>query len=264
MKRASLEEIVRKKFGFHRGFASEKYPENSLGAIRDAINREPPFVEFDVTLVDGEVWTRHPPREPLDKLDEVLSLFEGKKTYPKIDVKLMGEPPPPAIDSVLSLVKQTRINFVLINVGLGLGKRTKRAIGNYRDYFMGAENYFATKVGNDPRIRLNIDLERYRPVGEEIDNDIESHVRGLGPLVYSISPEIHDEDRELVAQFVGRRKIGKLVFWLRGEPDVPNPKVTEETIRAALALEEKYDLEVYFDINPSFIAGFDILKLGKR
>jgi len=258
MKKVPIEELVKEKVGFHRGLVSEEHSENSLGAVREAVNLGPFCVEFDVTLVNGEVWTKHPPQEPLDRLEEVLPLFEGKETYPKIDIKLMGEPPSPAIDAVLSLVEQTRIKFVLINLGLGLGRRTKKAIGNYRDYFMGAENYLATRAGDNPKIRLNNDLERYRPAREKIDNGIESHVAGLGTFVYSISPEIHDEDGEMVAQFAKRHKTGQLVFWLR------EPKVTEETIRAALALEEKYDLEVYFDINPQFIVGFDIVKLSQK
>lgn len=253
-KELPLEEIVKTRFGIHRGLVSEGNPANSLGAIRAAIVLDPPFAEFDVGLFNGAIGTGHPPDKPQDRLEEVLPLFGEKKTYPKVDIKLMGEPFRPVIDAALPLIKQTRINFVLVCFSTLKSKENIR-----RDYFMQAEAYFAEKVGPTQKIGLSIDLARYRPPRGAINGGfgIREHVGKLGGLVYCISTEIHEEDRERVAQFAQEHKIGQLHFWLRGWPDVPNPSVSEETLRPALALEDRYPVKVYFDLNPAFIEGFD-------
>lgn len=247
-KELPLEEIVKERFGIHRGIASKENPENSLEAIKAAVECEPPFVEFDVVLVDGEVRTGHPPQEPMEKLEEVLPLFERKKPYPKIDIKLKkGEPYPPIIDRTVKIINLLRKDFTLINIG-------GRGTGIGRDFFMQVEKYLATKTRDNLKIRLNIDLARYRPARGEIDEGIKEHVRSLGNFIYSVSPELFVKDIDEVAQFAQEYRIPYIVFW-RSCPNVP--KGSRETIRAALALEDRYPVKVFFDINPTFIKGFD-------
>lgn len=243
----TMDDLIKQRFGIHRGL-TEAYKENSLEAIKAAVALKPPFVEFDVMLVNGVVRTGHPPGKPLDGLEEVLYLFEGKETYPKIDIKLKDDKPYSAvIDKVLRLVSQRHINFVLINVS-----------GEDRDYVMQAENYLADRARDNQKIRMNIDLARYGGPKYEIGECIEKHVEKLGDVVYSISPEIHEEDYEVIAKFAEKNLIRNVCFWLRGWLDNPNPKVKEETIRKALDLEKEYNIKVYFDINPKYVMAQDV------
>lgn len=242
----ALEEKVKQRFGIHRGIESHHAKPNSLKAIEQAIRFAPPFVEFDVMLVEGVIETGHPPQEPLDKLGKILPLFEGKKTYPKIDIKLNKEPYSVVIDAVLRLINQVDIDFVLINIS---GEKV-------RDYLMRAEKYLAMRVKDNTKIRVNIDLARYRSSRCEIDEGIKKHVEGLGDTVYSISPEIHEEDWEKNVKFAEEYQIMNCCFWLRGWPDEPNPNVTEKIIREALGLERKHSIKVYFDINFKYVEGF--------
>lgn len=242
IKNLVLKEIIKQRFGIHRGLETHAEP-NSLKAIQYAVALKPVFVEFDVTYADDVIKTGHPPQEPLDKLEDVLSVFEESKTYPKIDIKLKNyEQYSIVIDNVLKLVSQTDIDFVLINVS-GL---------NDRDCVMEVENYLSVKIRNNPKIRLNIDLAKYKG----IDDCVKKHVNKLGDVIYSVSPEIHEENWDKTIRFAEKNNIENCYFWLRGSPDTTNPDVTEETIQKALSLEEKYNVKIYFDISPPYIKGF--------
>ncbi len=240
---------IRERFGIHRGLTDNVYKQNSLEAIKAAIDLNPSFVEFDVMLFDDEVKTGHPPQQPLEEFERVLYLFKNKKTYPKIDIKLTKNKHCFAfIDKVIGVINQTRINFVLINVG-GYGTRMQ---------FMRAEKYFDKKVRDSHRIRLNIDLARYRNPEEDVDKGIRKHVERLKNIIYSISPEIHEENMKIIAEFAKKHRIKIICFWLRGWPDVPKPRVAEEIIRNALVLEKNYPIKVYFDINPWHVNGLSL------
>jgi len=242
--RASLEEIIARRFGIHRGIESPYAKSNSLKAIRAAVALEPPFVEFDVMSSDSGIKTGHPPQESLDDLEDVLLLFEGKATYPKVDIKLRSsEPAYPTIKKVVGLAKRFNIHFALVNISADI------AGSGAREFIMHAQNRFAEIVRGNPKLRLSIDLARYRDPRTKVDEEIREHVRRLGNIVNSIASEIHEDDMEDVAEFAEEFAIGNITFWLRSWPDVSHPKVAEETIRRALQLEEKYPLKVFFDIN---------------
>lgn len=235
---------IEQRFGVHRGLDTHAKP-NSLKAIQESVALKPVFVEFDVMSINGIIKTGHPPQEPLDNLEEVLSLFKGHETYPKIDIKLKNDGLYSIVtDKVLELVNQASIDFTLINMD---GKE-----GNYQTR---AENYFFAKVRNNPKIKLNIDLARYRKPGCRIDKSIKKHVNGLGNIIYSISPEIHEENWDKVLRFAEKHRIRNCCFWLRNHSGAFNPQVTVETIRKALSLEKEYNVKIYFQINLNYIKG---------
>lgn len=243
-KELPLEEIVKERFGIHRGIASKENPENSLEAIKAAVECEPPFVEFDVVLVDGEVRTGHPPRAPMDRLEKILPLFSGVRPYPKVDVWLRTSPDFSLIDLVLADLESVDLPFVLI--AIGHEKSTPRIVE--------AGRYLARRIGDNPKIRFNIDLRYYRGMEAEA---IDHHVTNLGSAVFSISPEIHQSDWEETARFAEKHQIEQICFWLWVPPDAPPERqVSEETLWKVLALEERYPVKVYFDIDPRWIEGF--------
>jgi len=218
---------------------------NSLKAINAALNFEPPFIEFDVILVDGHILTGHPPQKPLDSLNNILDLFSNKKTYPKIDIKRYSdESLSMTVNKVINIIEQKQINFTLISIGMEK---------NNKEDVMNMEAYSVRRIASNPKIKLNIDIAKYRSANGEIKKDIKKHVKKLGDSVLSISPEIHDADWDSVAQFACEHNINKVMFWLREWPHVINPKVTEKTIRKALMLENKYPITVYFDINYKYL-----------
>jgi glycerophosphoryl diester phosphodiesterase len=254
---STIERIVGERFGIHRGLASEDNPENSLGAIKAALDLRPFMVEFDVVLVDGAVRTSHPPQGPMDLLKDVLALFKGEKTFPKVDIKVPGISFVSIIDEVLGLISAAHLDFTLVNIGVKRGERDSNIAQ------MAAERHFVERAaGNKGSTGLNIDLNRYRAVGEGgnpvfFGAAVNKHVEALGN-VFSVSPEIHEDDWELTAGFARRHGIDQIHFWLRGWPDVPEPKVAEETIRKALTLEERYPIKVFFDIDPRHIIGLNL------
>lgn len=251
MEKAPLGKIIRERFILHRGLKSKTYEENSLDAVKAAVELEPLFVEFDVMYVNKEVRTGHPPQKPLDRLEDVLPLFEGKKTYPKVDIKLTTmDNITYAIDAVLDMINHYNLNFVVVNIGQI--KENGKIIDG--EIIMRVQSYLAEKVRNNPKIRLNIDLAKYVGRGGRPNERTRSHVKRLGDVVYSISPEIHEEDAEETLRFAEEFRIHNVQFWLRGWPDVPNSKVAESTIRKILKLEKKYHhVKFFFDINPAFI-----------
>ena len=246
MSEPALEEILKTRFGHHRGIPENGYIPNSFNAIKDAVDTHPPFVEFDVSLVGKILKTGHPPQEPLDELSDVLGLFENKKTYPKIDIKpLTTSSTIHAIDKTLRIVKQKQITFALLNIGRGhLGRKE----------FIEIDKYITSKIQNDPAIQLNIDIARYRPYGAPIDKKFKQHIKKIGVALFSISPEIHEEHAETMLQLAQDYKITTVAFWLKSWPDVSNPQVKEKTIRNILALGKKYPtISILFDINAAHV-----------
>lgn len=247
----TLEKIVKERFGIHRGLSSKDHPENSLGAIEAAIALEPFMVEFDVVLADGVVRSGHPPHGPMDRLDEILSLFSGVKTYPKVDLWLNTSPDSSLIDLVLADLKLADLPFVLLAPG-----HLEPA-----SQIMDAQCRLAQRIRDNPKVRLNIERREYRETGAEA---VDRHIARLGPALFSISPEIHRADWEETARFAVKHRVKQIHFWLWGPPDIPNPRVSEVTVRKALALEEQYPFKVYFDINPIYIEGFVWSSLAPR
>ncbi len=240
-KNPSLDSLIKQKFGLHRGVYSNVSEENSLQAIKKAVDLEPLWVEFDIILGnDKELKTGHPP-QALDKFKDVLLLFKEKKTYPKIDLKLREEKKfyPFMINKTLDLVDSYGIKFTLIS------------ITGDKKYIMEAQNYLFQKIKNNPKIKLNIDLTKYEEI-EKNFKKIETHINHLKNIIYCLSPEIHKNNWDKNAQLAEKYQIKNICFWLRSW-DVLNPKVSEETIRKALELEKKYNIEIYFDINPQYI-----------
>lgn len=238
-----LRQKLKERFCAHRGDTSAG-PENSYEAIRTAATRNLLFVEFDVMFVNGAFYTGHPPSEPIDELGRILTLFEGNTTFPKIDLKLGScEDFRKPIDTLLSLIReQFELDFVLLNIG-GLG----------REAAMEAQHYLAAQIREEDHIGLNIDLHNYRAYNECIDEDIHNHVVSLGDVVYTISPEIHKEDHELIGKFAQDHGIRHVCFWLFGPPSEPNPSVSEVTLLKALELEKRYRIAVYFDMDQRYV-----------
>lgn len=237
-----LDNLIKQRFGLHRGMCSNILEENSLQAIKKAVDLKPPWVEFDIILSDNkELKTGHPPQS-VGNFEEILKLFKNKKTYPKIDIKLHKEIELCffMVNEVLNLLNFYNIKFALISI-----------TGN-RKNIIESQNYLFQKIKNNPKIKLNIDLAKYRK-SEKNTKEIENHIENLKDVIHSLSPEIHEEDWETNAQFAEKYQIKNLCFWLRSWPDVPNPKVSEKTIRKALELEKKYNIKIYFDINPQYI-----------
>lgn len=236
----NLDTLIKQRFGLHRGLCSNISEENSLQAIKKAVDLRPLWVEFDVGLSKNQqLKTGHPPQRLVDDLQEVLSLFQNKKTYPKIDLKI-GERKKYSymIDTILDLINQYNINFTLINIS---GTRDKYRI-------IKAHNYLFERKKDNLKIKLNVDLTDLA-----IDEKTENHIKNSKNIIHSLSLEIHEEDWNKSAQFAEECQIKNLCFWLRSWPGVPNPKISEETIRKALKLEKKYNIKVYFDINPQYI-----------
>lgn len=246
----TLGKIIATRFGIHRGIDSPGVPPNSKEAIRRAIETHPVFVEFDVfySEADDTIRTGHPPQQPLDELEDILPLFEGSTIYPKIDVKLTQTYDcHDMIDAIIECGSSVDIDFILVNIG-GEGGLER---------MMEAESYFCSKIENGPQFKLNIDLARYRTryAGDsedgKLDDIIDSHVSKRANYIYSVSPEIHEEDWSATANFCEKHGIAVICFWLRGWPDNPEPHVYGSTLVAALDIEKEYTgISVYFDINP--------------
>ena len=240
-----LEEIIHEKFGSHRGLGSQEVRENSKEAIRRAIETKPAFVEFDIIYCkkDDSLRLGHPPQEALEKLEEVYTLFKESSTYPKVDIKLSdGDDYKKVIDEVIEQGGKSELDFILVN--LGAYKDANQAID--------VEEYFCSKIKNKPQFKLNIDLERYKKNAEEgcCDEVINRHIDKCNEQIYSVSPEINEDDRKKTAEFCKEHDIKNISYWLRGWPDNPDPKVREETIKNALDIEKQYGgLSVYFDIS---------------
>ncbi len=233
-----MDKKLKGRFCSHSGDISVGL-ENSYDAIKAAVEQGVFYVEFDVMFVDNSWWTGHPPSEPIDTLERILSLFKDNETFPKIDLKLnTAEDNSQAIDAALAPVKHAGLKFTLINIGGETGRKSS----------IETQNYLAEKVRDLEHIRLNIDLQYYRPHGEPIDEGIYQHVSSLGDFVFAMSPEVHKEDYDAIGSFAQQHNIPYVCFWLSGH------HVKEETLLQALELEEKYDIKVLFDMNEGYVS----------
>ena len=238
--------------GYHRGYRIEGVEYDSLEAVRRALKHNPFFIEIDVQLFDGEVWTGHlPGQEPLDRLEDILPLFKNEDTFPKIDIKLLGDDYG-LIDKVIELVRQSELEqIVVINIDAGEDGLIE---SGGMDCF-AAELYLAEKVNNDPKIQLNIDLARYRKMRAD-DKKIEEHIKKLQEdiKIWSISLEIHNGEIEKSAELALKYRIPHIVFWIVTTIDGKSEAVTKQDIGKALDLEMRYPtIQVYFDIDPQLL-----------
>ena len=237
-----MDKKLKGRFCSHRGDRSAGR-ENSYDAIKAAVEQGVFYVEFDVIFKDDSWWTGHPPDEPIDKLEHVLFLFKDNETFPKIDLKMSSaEDYYQAIDAILAAVKHAGLKFTLINIG-----KTDRD----RKSSIETLNYLAEQVRGFEYIKLNIDLQYYRPHGEPIDEGIHQHVSSLGDFVFAMSPEIHKEDPDAMGRFAQQHNIPYVCFWLLGY------HVKEETLLEALKVEEKYGVKVLFDMNKGYVTESD-------
>ncbi|MDA2922749.1 hypothetical protein MYX07_05810, partial [Patescibacteria group bacterium AH-259-L07] len=249
MSSPTLSQIVKQKFGCHRGHNFDFHEQNSLNAIKSAIAQNPPFVEFDIVYQNGAIKTGHPPQRPLDKLEDVLKLFPNTKTYPKIDLKLPNDGSDFIfIDTVLKLISQADIPFVLISIGAAIKQGKKREI------FIQAYQYIAEKIKDNPKIKLNLTPAKIKKTrNKPIDKRTKIHIQQLAESIYSLDLEIHEDDWTETAEVAEEYQISYIQFWLRSWPDVSHPQVNKSTIFKVLELEKHYPVKVYFDINPEYI-----------
>ncbi|MHA1872021.1 MAG: hypothetical protein ACTSXF_13825, partial [Promethearchaeota archaeon] len=126
-----------------------------------------------------------------------------------------------------------------------------------RELIFKIEEYFAEKIKDMPFVKINIDPARYRhnraDVMEDIDLDTREHLSKIKDYVDAMSIEIHEEDWDYMIKLAKEYNIKNIYFWLRGWPDVKHPVIHIETIYKALELEQKYKINVYFDINMNYI-----------
>ena len=247
----------------HRGRFESEDQENTVNAIRDAVELNPYFVEFDIQKYNGGFSSGHPPTMVTGdegKFENILRVYVEharhvqkndqnfkRITFPKIDLKLNGkEDYQEVIDSlvpVLAHPEYEAIPFYLVNIG-----------GVSGEIYASALSYFARRSGKlKQRVRLNVNLEQ---LGTSDEKMIGQAMTLLGDLIFSVSPEIHTADvGEDLLLFLRRHQIEQLHFWLLGPPSDTNPRVYLNTLRYALAWDKSNNLAVYFDINPRYIAG---------
>jgi hypothetical protein len=215
---------IRERICIHRGLFESEDEENTASAIRDAVELNPYFVEFDIQKYNGGFFSGHPPAIVTGndgKLGNILGVYSEharqvqangqnfkRFTFPKIDLKLNGEDPKKVINELVAILEDRK-----------------------------------------ERYGLNVDLEKFGAY---------SKIGGVNKLraLFSASPEINSPytyTGKNFFDFVKRHKIGEVHFWLRGPPDNPNPAVYLNTLRYALEWGKSNHLTVYFDINPMYI-----------
>ena len=239
------QEMIKERFTSHRGLYEKKKEQNSKAAIKNGLDKEPPFLEFDIVFRKGHFWTAHPPQKSLAKLTEILELFKNKQTFPKIDLKLNSKQDyHHVLDELVKLInKKEFLRFTLLNIG---GKVPIEHINNGREYFVD-------KIKTKGHIKLNVDPGKMGLFSYGLIKPIKKHMKKINKAVYSISPEIiYCKERKLIPKICKKYNIKHVMFWLRDWPDVKNPKIKEQEILEALELE-KYGLKVLFDVNPSCI-----------
>jgi len=217
--------------------------QNSISAIKAAIELSPVFIEFDIVFdpLTKRAMTSHPPQKPLDELELILQSFKGKKTFPKLDLKLKEETYKEFIKIIIKHINDFG-TYVLVNLS-----------GFHGEKMMKIEEYFASKIKDLDFVQINIDLARYRKSNQLLNEKILKHIEQIKEKIGGISPEINEENWELVAELAEKFGIQKIYFWLRGWPDVKYPIIKQEMIFKALELEKKYKIQVFFDINMNYV-----------
>lgn len=248
--------IVEQKFGCHRGHNFDFHKQNSLNAIKSAIAQNRSFVEFDVTYQNGNIKTGHPPQDSLDFLKDVLKVFRGSKTFPKVDLKLnQTNDDFTFIDDVIKFIGQCHIPFALLSMsnvwirheGVWEKKKNKKKlIQSYR--------YCTDKIKSCSGIKLSLEIAWLKKHGKKlIAKETKNHIKYLTQNLYCFAIEIHEGDWEETIQMAQEYNIPVIQFWLRGWPDVPHPQVNKSTILKAIDLENHYPIKIYFDINPEYV-----------
>lgn len=251
-----MSQIIKERFSCHMGHNLRQNKPNSLKAIKLGVAQNPVFVEFDVFYQDGRIKTSHPPQEPMAPLEDVLALFHGSKTFPKVDLKLgQTNDDFTFIDTVIKLIGQFNIPFALlsmsntwIKVGGTWEKKTnkKNLIQSYR--------YCTDKIRNNHSIKLSFEIAKSKKSGKGfVDEKIKNHIEYLAQKIYCFAIEIHEQDWKETILMAQEYSIPVIQFWLRGWPDVPHPKVSKSTILKALELENQYPVKIYFDMSPEYI-----------
>lgn len=244
MGETTFETIIKTKFSSHRGEPSLGVEENSLAAISAAFALKPPFIEFDIVAApDGIIRTGHPPQRPMDPLDEVLELFRDQSPYPKIDIKPTAEKEfRDTIDKTLNIVISKKLPMTLITL-----ERGDMPLGEY----LSLQRHLAERVREDPHIRLSIDITRFD--GMEGKAVIEEHMQALEGTIATVAAKIYENDFDIVGRFTAKYGVENIEFGFWGLPVGSNPSVSEQVIREALELEERYGVTVYFDINRRYV-----------
>ncbi|MHA1340556.1 MAG: hypothetical protein ACTSRZ_10060 [Promethearchaeota archaeon] len=239
-------QVIRDRFGIHRGLESPYAPPNSLKAIKSAIDLNPVFIEFDVIYFEGRAVTAHPPQKPLDDLREVMALFKGKTTFPKLDLKFDDKTYKKLTKIVVEILKDFD-SYALVNLS-GVKGRYK---------IFEVEEYFVNQIKDLPFVRINIDFARFRKIKndfhEAIDKETEQHLKKIKDYIDAVSLEIYEEDWDYIIKMGLRFEIHNYYFWLRGWPDVKHPVIHIDVIKKAIELEKKHNINVYFDINTNYI-----------
>ena len=244
-----MREEIKKRFCSHRGDISAG-PENSYKSIKAGLAKEPPYVEIDVVLVDGIIIMGHGREKEQYPLKKVLPLFQGKKTFPKIDIKIGKDDKDKIrlIDAVLDVVIKAGLGFVLLTLS-----SPRWHLNLTPEDTMRLQRHIAGRIRGNPRIKFNVDPVYLRPAGEPIDDRSVEHVRALGDVVYAISPEIKWEDLDAMGKFAHEHGIRYVCFWLFGPPDDPNCTVSEATLLKTLELEKRYGVKVLFDMDQRYV-----------
>ena len=212
----------------HRGAGAE----NTVRAVGQALLGKPRFVEFDVQLWEGKLHLGHPPDVNEDEtIEDVLQLFRGSDSWPKIDLKLDAARDKEALQTLLGVLKRRR-GPSIVNIG---GKGTPHS-------YMAAEQWLTAKTSS--QCRLNVDLERYGNLPTEV---IDRYIVGLPRPPFSVSPNLEKDFTPDVA-FAGRHRIKHIHFWA-----YEGKEYAASLLRALKQELLKDGFAVYFDISHSNI-----------
>ena len=253
---------IRERICIHRGLFKSEDKENTVSAIRDAVELNPYFVEFDIQKYNGSFFSGHPPAIVTGndgKLGNILSVYSEharqvrangqnfkRITFPKIDLKLNGEDNyEKLIDGLISILENPDyedIPFYLVNLGQVYGARYLSTLLQFANLARDLKE----------RVGLNVDLEK---LGTYDEKTIDKDWAELDDFIFSVSPEIHTADvGDNFLLFIKQHNIKHVHFWLLGPPNNPCPSVYLNTLRYVLGWGQSNHLTVYFDINPKYVA----------
>lgn len=163
----------------HRGLGKE----NSLVAIKSAIDTNPFMVEFDIQNVNGTFYLGHPPKiNYKSTLIDAVEIFKNTNVLPKVDIKCNTNWRSD-IDLLINQLENYNTDF-LINIG-GDNLSSRQ--------FMNAELYLLQETKSV--FLLNIDIARYY---NNERNIINNHISSLPRKPFSVSPMLEgDYEKEI-------------------------------------------------------------------
>lgn len=212
----------------HRGLGVE----NSLEAIKAAVNTRPFMVEFDVQNVGGVLYLGHPPEINFDAtIDNTLKIYRNYEVKPKIDLKC-NKNWKKDIDLLLSRTNLLE-NQLIVNIG---GDEL-----NSTD-FMKAEEYLV--LSSEANLLLNIDIARY---SGKTTSQIIQHINSLSRKPFSVSPMLESRFAKDI-KIASDCDIQHVHFWSNS-----TATYSEEDLFLLFEKYSKLDFQVYFDINPGII-----------